>query len=220
PASAPDMASMVEIMGDVSSDLKNIAQTLQNLFSAVETLTSIVNEIKEDIKNANQASDSNIVDLKKQVEQLKMRLDNQENRSRCNNLRFLGFPEHVEQDNLVKFLQKTLPTLLQPSTDTDLEIEQAHRSLGPKPAPGQRPRTFVVRFLRFPLKEKTFSLVRNAGKLEWQGHHIQIFPDLSKELQDQRQQFMQVKKKFRNLGIRYGLYYPAVLRISMDGKQH
>uniref|UniRef100_H3ACL8 L1 transposable element RRM domain-containing protein n=1 Tax=Latimeria chalumnae TaxID=7897 RepID=H3ACL8_LATCH len=200
-------------------------------------LTLIINEIKEgnthiqtwitsvkqhvlDIEDTSQASGSNIVDLKKQVEQLKMHLDDRENRSRCNNLWFLGFLEDVEQGNPVKFLQKTLPMLLQLSTDTIVEIEQAHCLLAPEPAPEQCPRLFAVCFLRFPLKEKMFLLAHDAGKLEWKEHHIQIFPDLLKDLQDRRCQFMQVKKKLCDLGIRYGLYYPVVLQISVDGKQH
>uniref|UniRef100_H3AFA4 L1 transposable element RRM domain-containing protein n=1 Tax=Latimeria chalumnae TaxID=7897 RepID=H3AFA4_LATCH len=217
--------------------LKTINQMLQNLYSAMETLTTIVSKIKEgnthlqtrvqsveqrvsDIKDAHLTTDSIISDLKKQVEQLKTCLDDQENRSRHNNLRFLRFPEDVEQESPSKFLQNILPELLKvPAEMREIEIERDNHSPGLKLAPGQRPRPFVVRFLRFLVKEWLLSLARNAGKVEWQGNHIQVFPDLSKDLQDRRHQFLQVKIKLHDQGIRYGLYYPVVLRVTIDQKQ-
>uniref|UniRef100_H3A3R2 L1 transposable element RRM domain-containing protein n=1 Tax=Latimeria chalumnae TaxID=7897 RepID=H3A3R2_LATCH len=194
-------------------------------------MTTIVNEIKEgnthlqtrvqsveqrvsNIEDTHLTTDSIISDLKKQVEQLRMRTDDQENRSRRNNLCSLGFPEDVEQGNLSKFLQNVLPELLKVPTEMrEIKIEWVHHSLGPKPAPGQRPRPFMVHFLCFPAKEQLLSLACDTGKLEWQESHIQVFPDLLKDLQDRRRQFLQVKKKLQ------GLYYPAVLRVTIDRKQ-
>uniref|UniRef100_H3AJH9 L1 transposable element RRM domain-containing protein n=1 Tax=Latimeria chalumnae TaxID=7897 RepID=H3AJH9_LATCH len=129
-------------------------------------------------------------------------------KSNRNNLRVVGFPESVEQGKPIKFLLETLPGLLKLPEDVVLDIEKVHRSLAPKPAAGQRPRPFIIKFLRFQVKERLLVAARDLGMIEWQGNRIQLFPDLSRDLQ----------QKLRELGLKYGFFYPAVLRLTVDGE--
>ena len=45
-----------------------------------------------------------------------------------------------------------------------------------------------------------------------------FFPDLSAELHRQRRRFDGVKKQLRSLNIRYGIMYPAKLRLTFNGQ--
>ncbi len=47
-----------------------------------------------------------------------------------------------------------------------------------------------------------------------------FFPDLSAELNKQRRQFDEVKKKLRAKGLVYGLIFPARLRVTVNGQAH
>uniref|UniRef100_H3A9C5 L1 transposable element RRM domain-containing protein n=1 Tax=Latimeria chalumnae TaxID=7897 RepID=H3A9C5_LATCH len=144
------------------------------------------------------AAETKIETLSLDLANLRSRLDDQENRARRNNIRILGFPKGIEKGNPAQFLGEILPVLLKLPKGTDLSIERAHRSLAPMPAPGQKPRPLVVKFLRFPVKELLLKAARELGKVDWDGHNIMFFPDLSKALQDRRRLFLPVKKILRD----------------------
>ncbi|KAJ4948792.1 hypothetical protein JOQ06_020315 [Pogonophryne albipinna] len=68
-------------------------------------------------------------------------------------------------------------------------------------------------------KERIQRLIRQKGRLEFQGKQILIFPDYSADLSRRRAAFSEVKELLRKEeGVRYGLLYPARLRISFNGQ--
>ncbi|KAJ8366476.1 hypothetical protein AAFF_G00353560 [Aldrovandia affinis] len=83
-----------------------------------------------------------------------------------------------------------------------------------------RPRSFLARFHYFQEKEQVLRLAREKGRLEFQGRQVMIFPDFSAELNKRRAEYVEVKKLFREKeGVRYGLVYPARLRVSFQGQE-
>uniref|UniRef100_H3ANQ0 L1 transposable element RRM domain-containing protein n=1 Tax=Latimeria chalumnae TaxID=7897 RepID=H3ANQ0_LATCH len=164
------------------------------------------------------AAEMKIEALSLDIVKLRDHLDDQENRARRNNIRILGFPEGAEKGNPTRFLNDVLPALLKLPVGTDLSIERAHCSLALMPAPGQRPCPLVVKFLCFPVKELLLKAARELGNVNWDGHNIMFFPDLLKALQDRRRLFLPVKKILRDKSIKYGLFYPATLKITTNGK--
>uniref|UniRef100_H3ATZ7 L1 transposable element RRM domain-containing protein n=1 Tax=Latimeria chalumnae TaxID=7897 RepID=H3ATZ7_LATCH len=150
------------------------------------------------------------------------RVQDLENRSRWNNIRVIGVPESVEGNGvsgptmLLKILQDCLPL----GELDHIEVERAHRTLGPRPAPDQRPRPIIARLLRFQDWERILRLAREAGELYWRVGKIMIFPDMSHELAAQRKRFTPARRCCMELGLRYALQYPAVLRVTVDGRLH
>uniref|UniRef100_H2ZUV7 L1 transposable element RRM domain-containing protein n=1 Tax=Latimeria chalumnae TaxID=7897 RepID=H2ZUV7_LATCH len=189
----------------MSRDIKNIYVLLQKVAGDIESL-------KENVQNL----ESGMRDLGKKLETALMKVDNLENRSRRNNIRIVGFPENVE-GNPITFLTKKIPELLGLESGLDLEIECAHHTLAPRPAPGQRPRAFIIRFLKFQTKELILRAARSKGTIRWKGNGIHFFPDLSRDLQSRRQWFAGVHRWLREKGIQYGMFYPAVLKITFNG---
>uniref|UniRef100_H3B2I9 L1 transposable element RRM domain-containing protein n=1 Tax=Latimeria chalumnae TaxID=7897 RepID=H3B2I9_LATCH len=223
--------------GGLPADVKNILAMLNKMTDSLATLTNSVEELEvvnkdflchlNEVEQRTGAVEDELAEEKKRVAALDskiailaQRLDDQENRARRNNLRILGFPEQMEKGKPIQFLQEVLPKTLGLADGMQLELERAHRSLAPRPAAGQWPRPFIVRFLRFLVKEMVIRRARERGALDWEGNKILIFPDLSRELQEKRRKFMEVKKHLRDIGVKYGLFYPAILKVSMKGNDY
>uniref|UniRef100_H2ZWA1 L1 transposable element RRM domain-containing protein n=1 Tax=Latimeria chalumnae TaxID=7897 RepID=H2ZWA1_LATCH len=179
---------------EIPAYMENILERLDNLTESINILTNTVEELKTDIQKLY--------------------------RARRNNLHILGFPEQIEQGKPIQFLQEALPKILELEDGIQLELEQAHHTLAPRPGADQRPRPFIVKFLRYQTKEMIIQKVREKGPLNWEGNKILIFPDLSKELQEKRRGFLEVKKQLRDREIRYGLFYPAILKVTWERKDY
>nr|XP_014339619.1 PREDICTED: uncharacterized protein LOC106702021 [Latimeria chalumnae] len=201
------------------SDLEKVMDKLQGIYRSLETLTTAIKELKDtnagfltrimsveqrvsDVEDTHNATTTQVADLQKKISLLQVCLDDQENRARRNNLHIIGFPEGAKQGKPAQFLQNILPTLLNIKVESPIEIERAHCSLASRPPEGKWLRPLIVKFLRFPVKEKLLSAARSLGKLEWQGHLIQIYLVLSKDLQDKQRLFQLVKKTLRDLNVR------------------
>uniref|UniRef100_H3AZX6 L1 transposable element RRM domain-containing protein n=1 Tax=Latimeria chalumnae TaxID=7897 RepID=H3AZX6_LATCH len=190
-------------------ELKDLMSALNHHMASVEQRLSNVEDTQQDLS-------CEVEGLKKQVADLRSKVDDQENCTRRNNVHLVGFPEGVKHGRPIKFLQETLPELLKLPPRTALEVERTHRSLAPKPAEGQS--LFIVKFLHFPVREQILTVARSLGTLEWNRCRILVFPDLSQDLMERRRRFMQVKKTLREKGLKYGLFYPATLKLTCDGE--
>uniref|UniRef100_H3A9T6 L1 transposable element RRM domain-containing protein n=1 Tax=Latimeria chalumnae TaxID=7897 RepID=H3A9T6_LATCH len=224
----------VKYTGNMPEDIKTIMELLTQITSTVSKLLSSIEDIKEtnenilsrmldmeqrvsDAEDGLLKTDSQLEDLKRQITILRDRIDDQENRGRRNNLRLLGFPEGLEQNNLIKFLDETLPQILGLPETTSLDIEQAHRSLGPRPTAGQRPRPFIIKLLHYQTRELLLKAAWDMKSPTWEGQKILIFPDISKNLQEKCKLFLPIKKQLQLRGIKYGIFYPATLKITYQG---
>ncbi|KAJ8375250.1 hypothetical protein SKAU_G00058300 [Synaphobranchus kaupii] len=160
--------------------------------------------------------------LVKQVALLTNKLDELENRSRRSNLRLVNLPEKVEKNDAIAFLEKWLPEALGPATfPTPPIIERAHRL--PGRAQSNRtppPRVLIMKFLNFQDTVRVMRTARAKGKVLYREQEVMFFPDLSAELHRQRRRFDGVKQQLRSLNIRYGIVYPAKLRLTIDGRPH
>uniref|UniRef100_H3BDL9 L1 transposable element RRM domain-containing protein n=1 Tax=Latimeria chalumnae TaxID=7897 RepID=H3BDL9_LATCH len=149
------------------------------------------------------------------------RVQDLENCSRRNNIRVIGIPEGVEGSGLSgpTLLLSVLRECLPLGETESIEVERVHCTLGPRPPPDQRPRPIIARLLRFQDRERTLRLAREAGELYWWGGKIMIFPDMSRELAAQRKLFTPAQRRCMELGICYALQYPAMLRVTVNGRQ-
>ena len=147
---------------------------------------------------------------------LKEKIDDMENRERRLNLKFIGFAEQVEDRDARVFITNAIqvmwPDIVFPK---GLEIERAHR-LGALrlPAAGQsapKPRPIIAKFLRYQDKESIMEAARKE-KGEWDGV-ISVYPDYSKIVNDKRALFNSCKKLLHQRGKKFSLFYPATLVI-------
>ncbi|KAG7259613.1 hypothetical protein CRUP_013395 [Coryphaenoides rupestris] len=69
------------------------------------------------------------------------------------------------------------------------ELDRAHRSLAPKPAPRGKSRPVILRFHRFQIKDLVIREARRRGELIYKGHRIRFYDDYSPDVLKLRAEF-------------------------------
>lgn len=75
----------------------------------------------------------------------------------------------------------------------------------------------MIKLLNFKDKVKILCLARTKTKPEYNRSSISIYPDLSADLTRRRWSFYPVKRKLRELNMKYFLRYPSMLCVNVDG---
>uniref|UniRef100_H3ARR1 L1 transposable element RRM domain-containing protein n=1 Tax=Latimeria chalumnae TaxID=7897 RepID=H3ARR1_LATCH len=215
---ATDVASIRNNIADMRGSLESLGQRVSGAESKMGRLGVVTNDHEACLIRV----EGELAHQTRYAGELWDRVQDLENHSRRNNIRVIGVPESVEGNGvsgptmLLKILQDCLPL----GESDHIEVEQAHRTLGQRPAPDQRPRPIITRLLHFQDRECILRLARESGELYWRGGKIMIFPDMSRELAAQRKRFTPARRRCMELGLRYALQYPAVLRVTVDGRLH
>uniref|UniRef100_H2ZSV1 L1 transposable element RRM domain-containing protein n=1 Tax=Latimeria chalumnae TaxID=7897 RepID=H2ZSV1_LATCH len=208
------LKQLTSSMAEVKSAIQNLQTSHDRLCVRITESEHRVSKIKDDRASDNQR----IQQLEQRLTTATGRIDDLENRSQRNNVRIIGFSEGVEEGNPMAFLQKVFPGLSDLEVGADLEMEQAHRALGARPIQGQCPRAFIIKLLRYPTCEYLLLAARLKGQVKWQEHQISLYPDLSRDLQMKWQQFQDVRKLLQVKRIKYGMFHPAILKITVNGE--
>ncbi|KAJ3602119.1 hypothetical protein NHX12_029878 [Muraenolepis orangiensis] len=202
---------------------EEIRRAVSPLKAALETCEGTLQEHEEGLN----CLDSRLEAMEKQYDQLydnykilQAKTDDLENRGRRCNIRILHVKEGLESGNPTKCVANLLTEILggPGGLQSPPTLDRAHRT---GPANGGRPRSFLARFHYFQEKEQVLRLAREKGRLEFQGGQVMIFPDFSAGLSKRRAEFIEVKKLLRGKEVvRYGLVYPARLRVSFQGEEN
>uniref|UniRef100_A0A087XKJ2 L1 transposable element RRM domain-containing protein n=1 Tax=Poecilia formosa TaxID=48698 RepID=A0A087XKJ2_POEFO len=132
-----------------------------------------------------------------------------EARSRRHNIKIVGIKENSEEGRPTEFVSKLIPELLgKQHFPHPLKVDRAHRSLWPKPAACEKPRTIIARIHQFQSKEQILRLARTQP-MEYKGNKVLIFPDYTSEVMSQRRAFRNAMQAL----IKFQLRYPARLLV-------
>lgn len=176
----------------------SVQTDLQNRLVSQEQMTSVLEERVE-------ALEAKYEDLTRYANQLQTKVLDLEARSRRHNIKIVGIKEGSEKGGPTDFVSRLIPELLgKQHFPHSVKVDRAHRSLQPKPAAGDRPRTIM--------KEMILRLSRTQP-MEYNGNKVLIFPDYTNEVMSQRRAFRDVMQALRNGGIKHYLRYPAKLHV-------
>ena len=207
-ALAPIQASLQKITDTVTTHTATITRMETALSAHSDGITTLEREVavlKSKLESTNQVTD-----------RLQLAVEDLVSRSKRQNLRVIGIPEGMEGDDARLFMTTLFKEVVgDPHLDT-LELDRAHRSLAPKPPQGSRPVT--VRFHKYVHKERVLLWARKSRDVSYRGHPIRIFEDFSATLAKKRAAFNKVKSQLYKDGIRFGLLYPARLRVTINGQ--
>uniref|UniRef100_A0A8C6T262 L1 transposable element RRM domain-containing protein n=1 Tax=Neogobius melanostomus TaxID=47308 RepID=A0A8C6T262_9GOBI len=203
----------------------DIKESMDSLRTEVANLGNRVSEAEERVSKLEDGQ-TNLADitgnLNGRVAQLEARVQYMENYSRRNNLRIKGIQENTEREGNVTDCVRDVLRCLFPNEEevNDIVIERAHRV----PTMRQRdrqdrqgPRHILVRFLRYGDREKVRIRARELREFHWKGMKVDFFPDFTKEVQDKRSKFTEIRHLCMKKGLRYTLQYPAVFWVTLDG---
>ena len=186
------------------------------LDSQSETLKSL---------EANATSDT-VVDLEatvkqlhSQVEQLSEKCLDLEGRSKRQNLRIAGVKEGEERGQKARdFVAQLLMEVLQ--LDEKPVIDRAHRALRQRPGDNEPPRHLILRVHHCHALESILQKVMRSQNLTYRGQRIQVFRDFPPTVVKRRAAFTPARKLLRDQpGVKFGLLYPAKLRVTHNGKE-
>lgn len=178
-------------MSEEMQSLKEIRKATTSMEGKLSALMKRISDVEARVEflEANDRDlQSNPPARMAEIEVLRDKITDMEDRSRRNNLRFLGIPEGNEGTDMEAFLEEVLPQILgMPTPSHGWDIERAHRALAPRPLPNERPR--AVRFMRSGTKDLILRASRVKRQLQWNCNSILIFPDFSKITQEKRNTF-------------------------------
>ena len=143
-------AALTEKLSNIKTELRavksEISDSITNIQSDVHTLKGTVGEIKTSLSSCTDV----ITTVKAKVEHLStelIRLDNKcedlEARSQRNNIRLVGIPEDFSTSSAATAISSLLKEALK--LEKEPLVDCTHRTLQPKPKPGERPRPIVAR---------------------------------------------------------------------------
>lgn len=211
---------------ELEDALSPVNATMEQIMSSYELHDERIREVEDGLNDYSDrlvSAEAAIAALQSENAFLKGKLDDLENRSRRSNLRVVGIPENLEGSDPVKFMTEFFDEVL--GTDffpRPLVLSRGHR-VGRKPsgvsgAKQTRPRTFLVCFHSFQDKQRIIN--RRKQELYFRGHRVFFYEDFSAELGKKRAAFKEVKSLLYGKGVRFGLLYPAQLRVMHEGKKH
>lgn len=140
--------AMTQNLSQIKSELQNVKTELTASLAATKSDVGELRLTVTEMEGSLSICTDDVVALKNTVEKLSSRVstlenkcDDLEGRSRRNNVRILGLTEqHATTAASVSSLLKEALGL-----DKEPLIDRAHRSLNPKPKPGERPRPVIAR---------------------------------------------------------------------------
>lgn len=196
---------------------------LQDIANKIQDNTKRLDEVETRVSGAEDELVSTKTKLERALhclEDLTVKVDDLENRSRRENLIILNFPEGAEGANPVKFFQSWLPTFLGLG-DEQTHLDRAHR-LGRSPSQlpersGRRPRPVILKLHYFQDKGKILNAAKSSGPRLFQGSEIFFVQDFSQSVRQRRRGFNEVCEQLKKLNIRFGMSFPATLRIVYNG---
>lgn len=200
--SRAELDSILKVQSEAFQyNITNVITLFENRISKLETqLMQTERELTEH-KKISAVQKTEIADLNKKIEHLstsidlgslKERVDDLEDRSRRNNLRFDGIAED-NNENWEQTTEKVSKLVkINLGISEKVEIERAHR-VGKKGS--ANPRTIVAKFLRFPDREK---ILKSSNKLK--GSSLGINEDLCEASVKKRKDLLPQLKQARSAG--------------------
>ncbi len=207
------VATDVSTIKETTTELKTTVMAMQERLSEAETRIVCLEEATEQ-SHAEDDKKSKLMDA------MWVRIQALENHSKQNNVRLVGLKETFGTNGtLLSCVKKILDEGLGVRADTaEFEIERVHRLLVPVPDPERPPRPVLIRFLRQSARDKVVTVVKEKRGIVWEECQLSVFPDMTKELAKKRKSFTSVKRKLREMEVKYTLAYPATLRFKWQGK--
>ena len=246
-------ASRETVLNEIKSEIANIRQDIKQDISALREETkaevaSIRSEIANDFtslstKHTELATEQSemgrslsdtmdrvatleetVASVTKENKTLQEKCLDLECRSRRQNLKMFGIPEHAEAGDPVGFAATFFPAVLGAENfQTPIVVDRCHRLGAKSNERNSRPRIMIVRLHYYTEKEKILELSKKRGELLFNGRHpVFIHPDVPLQITQLRQTYGPIKAKLREAkrrlpGLDYSLYHPARFTVTFNG---
>lgn len=192
------------------------ATTIGGIETSMSDHSIRISQLEQDVADMQKGMES----IQEENDELKAKVEDLESRSRRQNVRVVGLPESIEGKDARDFMTKLFSSLLGDLLSGPPVLDRAHRSLQPRPDPDKPPRPVIVRFHRYIEKETVLNWAKSNKDSSYQGHKIKIYEDFSTGIAKRRAAFNPVKSLFYKKKVRFGMLYPARLRVTLNNREH
>lgn len=198
--------------------LKEIRDFRQDITGELAKINLRINEAEERIAESEerlQSAEEAMAEMLTLHEQLQLKPIDQEGRSRRENIRIYGIPEGAEGEprQAIPFIEKLLIENLGFTDAAELQVERAHRAIASKPPAGAQPRSFLVKFLSFRVKEEVIKRAWQKKGFMWEESKISIDHDYAPGVLAKRREYAETRKVLKDHNIRFQTIFPARLRV-------
>ena len=200
-----------EFRQDNKHQLEDIKEEIAKTNSRMDEAEARIVESEERLQSAEDV----LAEMVKIQEQLQAKLTDQEGRSRKENRRIYGIPEGAEggPGSMIPFVEKLLRENLSIAALRDMQIERAHRALAPQPPAGAQPRSILVRFLSFRMKEEIIKLAWQKKGFTWGNSKINLDHDYAPGIMARRREYAEARRLLKDKNIKFQTLYPARMRV-------
>lgn len=217
---------LTDFKNDIKQEFNNFRtetnQKVQSVASDVCNhgirLTEVEQRVEE-TETANTELRDALLDSLKQQKLLQDKVTDLEGRSRRNNIRIYGIKEGTEGTSMLAFIDNFLKTELALDSTADLQIQRAHRSIGPKPQDEAVSRSILVNFQRYDTKDKILKKAWSK-KITCVGKPVTFAHDFPTEINNRLREYRDIKKTLKEKQIRFQTPYPARMKIHWDNGPH
>ncbi|KAK7898831.1 hypothetical protein WMY93_019684 [Mugilogobius chulae] len=208
--------------GVLLQEIREFRQENNEKLESIKEDIAKVNDRMEEVEGRIEKAEERIQTMEDAVTglvQLHMRLSDKltdlESRSRRENIRIYGVPETSERDSpsMNAFVEKLLREGLNLDEADNINIERAHRSLGPPPPDGASPRSILVKFLSFKTKEQILRKSWQQKGFTWNGKQISLDNDYPPLILKNRREYADIRKILKDHQIQFQTLFPARLKV-------
>lgn len=208
------------LRADIKAVKSEIAKNTAAIRTEIDHVKDNVRAVEEGLSTWSDevvSVQTTVTTSKRQVKELAEKCEDMEGRMRRGNIRIMGVAEQPGSSS-PGAVSKLLKEVLQ--LDKDVQIERSHRSLTQR-RPGDKPRVIIAKLHN---DGDSMDILRKAcdrgGQLRHNGNPVAIFPDYTASVAKARAAFTDVRKMLRERsGVRYGILFPARLRISHNNEE-
>ncbi|KAI4827711.1 hypothetical protein KUCAC02_031084 [Chaenocephalus aceratus] len=210
-------ANMSLILKELRDFRKDSCQQLNGIKEDINKINKRMEEAEERIDAAEtriQSWEEVVSGLVKLQVQTEAKLTDLEGRTRRENIRIYGVEEGAEamSTSVIAFVEELLVKGLE-LTPSTLQIERAHRALGPKPPAEASPRSLVVKFSSFKMKEDVIKKAWQKKGFYFKEKKVNVDHDYAPELQRRRRQYAEAKSALKERNIRFQSPFPVRLKV-------
>lgn len=146
-----------------------------------------------------------------------LKLEEQENQNRRQNLRIRSIPEQRGED-LFAIMKEIFNPPLGRNKEEDLKLDRVHRIRKPPNIKEDTPRDIIVRFHQYEDKNKIWKSLRGVQAVKYNNSDIQIFSDLSARTLARRRHLRPLLDVLRGANLKYSWGYPLALVVTKEGR--
>lgn len=217
-----NLKMIMKVLRGVGNEVKEFRKDtkiqLQDIRGELDKTNARLNEVETRVaghEDKLQCTDEILAEMITTQERLQLKLTSMEAYSRRETLRLYGVPEGAESgsQSVIQFVEKLLRENLSIPSSTALQIQRAHRALSPPPPNGSQPRSILVKFLCFTVKEEVLRLAWQKKGFLWNNNKINLDHDYPPEIMAMRKEYAEARRILKDKNLRFRTLYPARLKV-------